>query len=533
MAESNANIGVVIGGDISPLQQSLKKGRKEISNFVGDIRQATNDIVKIGAASGVAAAGGMAALFKVTAQNARELKNFAAISNTTTKEFQKLAFGADQFGISNEKLADILKDVNDRVGDFAATGGGPMADFFEKIAPQLGLTIDSFKRLSGPEALQAYYNALEQANLNQQDMTFFLEAMASDLTLLMPLLKNNSALLKEMGQEAEDLGAILSDTDIAQIEAANKALARAEQVFKGVGQAISVELAPFVEAITNEFVEASKEAGGFGNIVSESIGKASKVVGVMADGVHGAQVVFKGLHLAAAGVGTGIIAVFNEVTKHIRGFINAHIDAINTVTQAANNIPGIDIERLGYVEFGQGVQELTDSSVENLNRLANELRELAMQPLPSENIQSFLDDIKASSLEAAQAVQAVSAPQEITQDAGQTEDPRIAALKERYLTEEELARQHGETMSLIGEEFNSSQFESEEQWRNVRSQAIQDYYNKLQQVREADSRSAINLASTTANSLMSLAQGQSKRAFEITKKSLYCCRYYQRYTSRY
>jgi hypothetical protein len=85
-------------------------------------------------------------------------------------------------------MSDILKDVNDRIGDFMQTGGGPMADFFENIAPKVGVTAEQFARLSGPEALQLYVDSLEKAGLSQQEMTFYLEAMASDTTALIPLL---------------------------------------------------------------------------------------------------------------------------------------------------------------------------------------------------------------------------------------------------------------------------------------------------------------------------------------------------------
>lgn len=62
----------------------------------------------------------------------------------------------------------------------------PLRDFFEKVAPRVGVTADQFARLSGPEALQLYVDTLERAGLSQQEMTFYLEAMASDATRAFP-----------------------------------------------------------------------------------------------------------------------------------------------------------------------------------------------------------------------------------------------------------------------------------------------------------------------------------------------------------
>ena len=106
--------------------------------------------------AGIAVAAGTVAVAvaKMQAEAARELSNLARIGNTTIAEFQRLASATSTVGIESEKLSDILKDTNDRVGDFLQTGAGPMADFFENIAPKVGVTANQFATLSGPQSLQ-------------------------------------------------------------------------------------------------------------------------------------------------------------------------------------------------------------------------------------------------------------------------------------------------------------------------------------------------------------------------------------------
>lgn len=183
------------------------------------------------AVSAVASAGvvGLTAMSKVAAENARQIRNMADVSNATIEEFQRLAYGSKTVGVEGEKLADILKDVNDRIGDFVQTGGGPMADFFENIAPKVGVTADEFQRLSGPEALQLYYDSLEAANLSQKDMTFYLEAMASDVTALVPLLRNGGAGFKEMADEANRVNAVLSTLEVQRLEEVGRQFQQLEQ----------------------------------------------------------------------------------------------------------------------------------------------------------------------------------------------------------------------------------------------------------------------------------------------------------------
>jgi hypothetical protein len=78
----------------------------------------------------------------------------------------------------------------------------------------VGVTADQFARLGGPEALQLYVTSLEKAGVTQAEMTFYLEAMASDLTMLLPLLRNGGAEMRALGDEAQRAGRILSEDAI-------------------------------------------------------------------------------------------------------------------------------------------------------------------------------------------------------------------------------------------------------------------------------------------------------------------------------
>ena len=96
------------------------------------------------------------------AEMGREIDKLSQISGASTDEFQRLAFGAKTVGIEQDKLADIFKDTSDKVGEFLATGGGPLKDFFEVIAPKVGVTAQAFRDLSGPQALQLYFDSLQK-----------------------------------------------------------------------------------------------------------------------------------------------------------------------------------------------------------------------------------------------------------------------------------------------------------------------------------------------------------------------------------
>ena len=146
------NIGVKVGADIDPLRKGLQGGTKELQTFSSRGATALRTIAQgftVAATAGAALTAGMVAIAREASQLAREITNLSKISGEGAETFQALAYGAKTVGVENEKLADILKDVNERVGEFSATGSGPMKDFFEEIAPKIGVTIEQFKRLSG------------------------------------------------------------------------------------------------------------------------------------------------------------------------------------------------------------------------------------------------------------------------------------------------------------------------------------------------------------------------------------------------
>lgn len=186
----------------------------------------------IGAAVGASTAAFTAMVVKA-AETGAELQRMAALSASSTTAFQEWAYGAKSVGIEQDKLADILKDTQDKLGEFLQTGGGPLKDFFENIAPKVGATAEEFRKLSGPQALELYFQSLEKAKLNQAEMTFYMEALASDSSKLAPLLRNNGTGLKAMADQAHSLGIILKEDAVANAAAFNKTLESMGQVAKG------------------------------------------------------------------------------------------------------------------------------------------------------------------------------------------------------------------------------------------------------------------------------------------------------------
>ena len=166
MAKSLGTLTLDLVAKTAGFVQGMSKAERESQKWK---KQVKKDLKEVGDSLKIVSAAAVAGLGIITAQTlkaADEVQRFASIAGTSNKEFQKYAVGAKAIGIEQEKLADIFKDTSDKVGDFLQTGAGPLADFFENIAPKIGVTAEQFKELSSEQVLGLYVSSLEKPRQN-------------------------------------------------------------------------------------------------------------------------------------------------------------------------------------------------------------------------------------------------------------------------------------------------------------------------------------------------------------------------------
>jgi len=309
-----------IGGFEQGMDKAARASKKRTDAIRGQLKVAGTAMVAFAATSTAA----LVAMTRATLDNSREVIRLSQISGAGAKEFQRYAAGARYLGVEQEKLSDIFKDTGDKVGDFLETGGGPLADFFDNIAPKVGVTAAQFRDLSGPKALQLYVDSLEKANLSQSQMTFYMEAIASDATMLLPLLKNGGEGFKLLGDEAERAGVILSDKTLSSAQELNTVLFLMEQSSVGFKNQLVEGMLPTLRDLGLAFSDVSVDTA-----IASEVG--STLTNVM-----------KGL--AAAGVGAW--AAVQLVGKSIAGLVAVDAAATEGGSWYERLIPGASAVRL-------------------------------------------------------------------------------------------------------------------------------------------------------------------------------------------
>lgn len=292
MAKVVGDIAVQVGADVSGLQDGMRKGSKAVKGFENNSAEMGRKFAKISVGIGLAAAAITGAITKMAAdasKTAKEIQNLSNVSGIGVEAFQRLAVGGRAVGIEQEKLADIFKDVNDKFGDFMATGAGPLADFFENIAPAVGVTADQFARLSGPEALQLYVSSLEKAGVSQQQMTFYMEALASDATALVPLLADNGKEMRKLGDEAQRSGRILGKDAVDAGTKLAATFSNAGDILRTKFQSEILNSAGAIDDLVTDnlpgFIEGLDNVATAASIVARELGGVVSGIGSMIDAI--------------------------------------------------------------------------------------------------------------------------------------------------------------------------------------------------------------------------------------------------------
>lgn len=207
-----------------------------------------------------AASGGFVAMAVDTLNKAAELQNLSSVTGLNVEQFQYSAAAAKTVGIEVDKLSQIFQDSRDKLGDYLAEGGGELQQFFDEIAPKVGVTAKQFEKLNGDQILQLYVKTLQEAGVSQNEMVTHMERLASDSTLLIPIYENNAAALKEIGDKAKASGAILSQELVDDAKKAKLALGEFTNELTGVSNQMIANAAPAITFLA-ENLDVLAQAG--------------------------------------------------------------------------------------------------------------------------------------------------------------------------------------------------------------------------------------------------------------------------------
>jgi len=261
---------VELDAKTAKLDAKLSKSEKNLKGIDDSTKSADASLDKFSKTAGVAGTAmtavasalaigttAMVAFGVATGRSAQETENMARLAGVTAEEFKGLDFAMKRAGVSAEKFGDQSKDAAERVGEFITSfektgkGSGPLNDFFDTLKlteEQAYKTAQAMDYMSGEEILQFMVTELEKVDASAKQMSFALESVASDTTLLIPLLADGGKELKKLKEEFNGLNNELSDREKQNyVDFANNMDALTTSFTSFVANA----LAPFIPMMNN------------------------------------------------------------------------------------------------------------------------------------------------------------------------------------------------------------------------------------------------------------------------------------------
>lgn len=237
-----------IGLDVD--DESFQKAEGEISDVIGVF----GGLITIAASAATAVTGAAFAMVNSYAETATEVDRLTKRLNVNAEAFQATAYAAKSFGIEQDQLADGMKELSMRAGEFALTGEGS----FKDAAGQLGLTREQVKGYGND--VNGLFNLVRDklaAVQNQGQRQFLADALFGGglADVGGEFFSQTSAGIAALQKQAQESGIVISQEQIDMAREYTREMDYLQARIKGLWNIVAGNLLPIFTRITKEIKE--------------------------------------------------------------------------------------------------------------------------------------------------------------------------------------------------------------------------------------------------------------------------------------
>ncbi|HEP0383930.1 TPA: phage tail tape measure protein [Klebsiella aerogenes] len=349
-----------VGGFVSGMDKAERASAKWSKQVQDDAAASSAALAGVGAAAitaGLAVGTAGFQLLKTTAKQITETDRWAKSLNISTQELLSWQFAAEKAGVSGDQIADIFKDIGDKIGDAVLNKSGEAVDALNS----LGLSAEKLSKVSADKQLFAIGDALSKIGTNAEKTTI-LESLGNDLSKLLPLFDNNNEKLKQFIELAKDYGVAPDPSSIDDLVKVNQLFEDMEAQVAGLKMEIAsglanVDLSPLQNSLDklHDVLTDPVVLQGISDLVSE----VAQLAGWLVKAAAGAGQL-------AASTGNRFAALSGKIDLSNIDQINERITYLQKNLEGRKSIYSQDKSMFGWVT---GV----DDSVKVLNDELNTL----------------------------------------------------------------------------------------------------------------------------------------------------------------
>lgn len=321
-AKNALNKGQIVLNNLQAENRALAESEKEetkVSQAQAKAKQAFNAIAKASAAAVAAVASAAAAAAKAiwdatnaSGEWADNLLTLSAQTNVSTDTLQKWDYAARFIDVDTQTMTTALSKVVKQQGAAIKSG----QDYVTTLDGQVISLRDSNGELKSSETV--FYEMIDA--LGQIGDATMQEAAAQDLfgksfQDIMPLVKAGSEGLKAYGDEAEELGLVLSGESVGALGAFDDQMQRLKATMETAGRELAVSFLPATQEVARSLTEL-----------------ASTVTTALSDGFQDEDVdtILGGLFDNLSRGLENVNAIMPAVTKFVTGLINKILEFVIT-----------------------------------------------------------------------------------------------------------------------------------------------------------------------------------------------------------
>ena len=230
-----------VGGFVSGMDKAERASAKWSKQVQDDEAKSSAALAGIGAAAiaaGLAVGASGFQLLKSTSRQIAETDRWAKSLQLSTQELLAWQFAAEKAGVSGDQMADIFKDIGDKIGDAVLNKSGEAVDALNA----LGLSAEKLSKVSPDKQLLAIGESLGKISTNAEKTTI-LESLGNDLSKLLPLFDNNNQKLKQFIELAKDYSVAPDPSSIDDLVKVNQLFEDMEAQVAGLKIEIAAGLA--------------------------------------------------------------------------------------------------------------------------------------------------------------------------------------------------------------------------------------------------------------------------------------------------
>jgi hypothetical protein len=492
-------------------------------------------MVNSSAVSVAALAGGaaMGALVASSLRTQDALAKTADRINATTEGLASLHHLAVLNGSSTENMNKGLEKMTRSIGEYSrGTGTARLA------LEELNITSEELAGMNADEQYTRISSAIAGVADQSLQASYAADIFGRSGVELLNTMRQGEEGIRAAREEAELLGIAVSRVDTAKAEMANDSIFRAKQAIAGMGNQITSHVGPIIEDLMNQFTDATREAGGMGEVVKSAFATGVKVVGVFADGIHGIKAIFEGVKLAAYGLGS-------VLTMVVSGAVSTFIDLGNTITSAVlapikyaleglamisddaaewSNTFNSVYDQITNVEPPKALTDAVDYMLDGTREVATNLHNLLMEDLPSDVLKGRFDEILAAAEVRAQEIannagEALGLPS--SGEDGGGDESRFEADLERLRSQAEsravlLQEQYDADLALLNQAKEREKI-TIEQYERMKENIIKNYSDRKKQMESRDARFSVQTMLQSGGKVFGAFANSSKKMFKMQK----------------